>query len=66
MRDEAVREEWLVVHPSAFILTPGAQGRIQTFNLWFVGPALRQLSYSGGNKGRSLRDEGRRKLCLLS
>jgi hypothetical protein len=27
----------------------GAQGRIQTFNLWFVGPALRQLSYSGGN-----------------
>ena len=27
----------------------GAQGRIQTFNLWFVGPALSQLSYSGGN-----------------
>ena len=26
---------------------PGAQGRTQTFNLWFVGPALRQLSYSG-------------------
>src|SRR5260370_20615765 len=25
----------------------GAQGRTQTFNLWFVGPALRQLSYSG-------------------
>src|SRR6266550_6119782 len=28
----------------------GAQGRTQTFNLWFVGPALRQLSYSGGNQ----------------
>lgn len=25
----------------------GAQGRTQTFNLWFVGPALHQLSYSG-------------------
>ena len=25
----------------------GAQGRTQTFNLWFVGPALSQLSYSG-------------------
>ena len=27
----------------------GAQGRTQTFNLWFVGPALHQLSYSGMN-----------------
>ena len=27
----------------------GAQGRTQTFNLWFVGPALNQLSYSGMN-----------------
>lgn len=27
----------------------GTQGRIQTFNLWFVGPALHQLSYSGMN-----------------
>ncbi len=25
----------------------GAQGRTQTFTLWFVGPALHQLSYSG-------------------
>src|SRR6266704_4367601 len=25
----------------------GARGRTQTFNLWFVGPALYQLSYSG-------------------
>ena len=25
----------------------GAQRRTQTFNLWFVGPALHQLSYSG-------------------
>ena len=25
----------------------GAQGRTQTFNLWFVGPALHRLSYSG-------------------
>src|SRR5207237_8783254 len=25
----------------------GAQGRTQTFNLWFVGRALHQLSYSG-------------------
>ena len=29
------------------LLPIGAQGRTQTFNLWFVGPALRQLSYSG-------------------
>ena len=28
----------------------GAQGRTQTFNLWFVGPALHQLSYSGENQ----------------
>jgi hypothetical protein len=27
----------------------GTQGRIQTFNLWFVGPALHRLSYSGLN-----------------
>ncbi len=27
----------------------GAQGRTQTFNLWFVEPALHQLSYSGMN-----------------
>src|SRR6266850_3790629 len=25
----------------------GAQGRTRTFNLWLVGPALYQLSYSG-------------------
>jgi hypothetical protein len=36
----------------AFILPPsslhfGARGRGQTFNIWFVGPALYQLSYSG-------------------
>lgn len=34
----------------------GAQGRTQTFNLWFVGPALHQLSYSGlkfGARGES-------------
>jgi hypothetical protein len=34
----------------------GAQGRTQTFNLWFVGPALHQLSYSGGK----IKDEGGR------
>jgi hypothetical protein len=32
---------------SEFQLEFGAQGRTQTFNLWFVGPALHQLSYSG-------------------
>jgi hypothetical protein len=25
----------------------GAQGRTQTFNLWFVGPALRQVELLG-------------------
>ena len=33
--------------PDNSLLRFGAQGRTQTFNLWFVGPALRQLSYSG-------------------
>src|SRR5438309_9653584 len=30
-----------------FEILLGARGRTQTFNLWFVGPALYQLSYSG-------------------
>ena len=34
--------------PDNLLFRFGAQGRTQTFNLWFVGPALRQLSYSGG------------------
>ena len=33
--------------PTTDKLKFGAQGRTQTFNLWFVGPALHQLSYSG-------------------
>ena len=44
---------------SRFLLTPdselathdfivGARGRTQTFNSWFVGPVLYQLSYPGG------------------
>src|SRR5260370_5535616 len=33
--------------PDNLLVKIGAQGRTQTFNLWFVGPALRQLSYSG-------------------
>ena len=42
---------------SAFILPNssllfGARGRTQTFNLWFVGPALYQLSYSGACQNR--------------
>ena len=36
----------------------GAQGRTQTFNLWFVGPALIQLSYSGGIE--RMKEEGGR------
>jgi hypothetical protein len=42
----------------------GAQGRIQTFNLWFVGPALRQLSYSGENPTRRHGDAGTRGSCF--
>jgi hypothetical protein len=38
---------FFLLFPFAFFLSVGAQGRTQTFNLWFVGPALRQLSYSG-------------------
>ncbi len=37
----------------------GAQGRTQTFNLWFVEPALRQLSYSGDNQPRMNEDKKR-------
>src|SRR6266571_9212862 len=44
---KATSRSSFILHPSAFILALGAQGRTQTFNLWFVGPALRQLSYSG-------------------
>ena len=50
MKDETERRVMIRpfrLHPSAFILASGAQGRTQTFNLWFVEPALHQLSYSG-------------------
>ena len=42
---------------ACFTKKSGARGRTQTFNLWFVGPALHQLSYSGENQPRMNADK---------
>ena len=47
MKQTKLSQLVFIPHPSTLIPPFGAQGRTQTFILWFVGPALHQLSYSG-------------------